>query len=72
MAIKKEKRVVPLNEKLNLTVEEAALYTGIGQKVIRKMLSEPGCPFFLKMGEHKFLVRREEFEKYLKSKNDFS
>lgn len=63
---------IPLGEKLNLTVEEAATYTGIGQIKIRKMMKEPGCPFFLKVSDHRFLVRRKELEEYLKTRNDLS
>lgn len=72
MAANKRRDEIPLNEKLNLTVPEAAAYTGIGQIKIRSMMKEPNCPFLLKVSSHRFLVRRKELEEYLKSKNDLS
>ena len=63
---------IPLGEKLNLTVAEAAVYTGLGQIRIRNLLKEPDCPFLLKISDHRILVRRKELEDYLKSKNDFT
>ena len=72
MAANKVTGNIPLGEKLNLTVAEAAVYTGLGQVRIRKLLKEPDCPFLLKLGSHRILVRRKELEDYLKSKNDFS
>lgn len=59
---------VPLNQKLNLTVYEAAAYSGIGIVKIREMMRRPDCPFILKAGEYKQLIRRAEFEKYLDDK----
>lgn len=72
MAANKALDNIPLNEKLNLTVQEAAAYTGIGQIKLRSMMKEPDCPFLLKVSSHRFLVRRKELEEYLKSKNDLS
>ena len=72
MAANKALENIPLNEKLNLTVQEAAAYTGIGQIKLRSMMKEPDCPFLLKVSSHRFLVRRKELEEYLKSKNDLS
>ena len=63
---------IPLGEKLNLTVAEASVYTGLGQIRIRNLLKEPDCPFLLKISDHRILVRRKELEDYLKSKNDFT
>lgn len=72
MVANKSLERIPLNEKLNLTVPEAAAYTGIGQIKIRNMMKEPDCPFLLKVSSHRFLVRRKELEEYLKSKNNLS
>ena len=54
--------------KLNLTVEEAAKYSGIGEKNIRNLLKEKACPFLFMVG-NKHLVKRHEFEKFIKSKH---
>ncbi len=55
---------VPIWEKRLLTVDEAALYTNIGQNRISELLRKPSCPFVLYIGRKK-LVKRKEFEKFL-------
>ena len=55
---------VPIQEKLLLTIKEAALYSNIGINRIDSMLREEGCPFVLFVGSQK-LVKRREFEAYL-------
>lgn len=72
MAANKTVGNIPLGEKMNLTVAEAAVYTGIGQGALRKMLKEPGCKFLLKASAHKLLIRRKQLEDFLSKKNDFS
>ena len=54
--------------KLNLTVEEAAKYSGIGEKNIRNLLKEKACPFLFMVG-NKHLVKSHEFEKFIESKH---
>lgn len=41
---------VPIWEKLNLTIEEAAAYSGVGINKIREMMKEKDCDFVLKVG----------------------
>lgn len=55
---------VPIWEKRLLTVDEAALYTNIGQNRIAELLKKPSCPFVIYVGRKK-LVKRKEFERYL-------
>ncbi len=55
---------VPIQEKLLLTIKEAALYSNIGINRIDAMLREEGCPFVLFVGSKK-LVKRREFENYI-------
>lgn len=55
---------IPIWEKQLLTIDEAALYTNIGQNRIAEMLKKPSCPFVLYVGRKK-LVKRREFEKYI-------
>lgn len=55
---------VPIWEKQLLTIDEAALYTNIGQNRIAEMLKQPSCSFVLYVGRKK-LVKRLAFEKYL-------
>lgn len=57
----------PLNQKILLTIPEAAVYSNIGINRINNMLKEPNCPFVLFVGTKK-LVKRKEFEKYLDEK----
>lgn len=58
------KNEVPIWEKHLLTIDEAALYTNIGQNKISDLLRKPSCTFVLYVGKKK-LVKRQEFEKYL-------
>ena len=55
---------VPIWEKINLTVKEAAEDSNIGINKIDDMLNSPMCTFVLHVGK-KRLVKRKEFEKYL-------
>lgn len=63
---------VPVCDKLNLTVEEAAAYSNIGINKINRMLDEPSCTFILQVGKGKRLVKRKEFEKYLLKTSDIT
>ena len=60
----KEKLKIPVWEKMNLTIEEAAAYSNIGINKIDDMAKSPGCPFVLYIGRKK-LIKRKEFEKYI-------
>ena len=62
--MEKEKLNVPIWEKMNLTIEEAAAYSNIGINKIDDMAKSPGCPFVLYIGRKK-LIKRKEFEKYI-------
>lgn len=58
------KYAVPIWEKLNLTVEEAAAYSNIGEHKIRRLSDADDCSFVLWVGR-KRLIKREQFDKYL-------
>lgn len=58
------KSEVPIWEKLNMTISEAAKYSNIGMNKINEMLKHPTCNFVLHVGNKK-LVKRKEFEKFL-------
>lgn len=62
--MKKEIKEVPIWEKLNLTIEEAAAYGNIGINKISEIAKRPNCPFVLYIGRKK-LIKRREFERYL-------
>lgn len=55
---------VPIKDKLNLTIEEAAAYSNIGINKINEMAKDPKCPFVLYIGRKK-LIKRIPFEKYI-------
>lgn len=57
---------VSLREKLCLTVNEAARYSGIGINKISELLNDPQCPFVVRVGR-KRMVKREAFEKFIES-----
>lgn len=55
---------VPIWEKSNLTVEEAAAYSGIGINKIREISNSENCPFVLWVG-NKRLIKRKRFDEYI-------
>lgn len=55
---------IPVWEKLNLSIEEAAEYSNIGINKIYELTNEASCPFVLWVGK-KRVIKRKEFEKYL-------
>lgn len=55
---------VPIWEKLNLTVEEAAAYSGIGVNRIRELSNDDQCSFVLWVG-NKRLIKRKKFVEYV-------
>ena len=60
-----EMKDIPIWEKLNMTVEEAAAYSGVGIHRIRDLMNENDCDFVLKVGRKKTLIKRVKFEKFL-------
>lgn len=55
---------VPIWEKSNLTLEEAAAYSGIGINKLRKITNNEHCGFVLWVGT-KRLIKRKLLDKYL-------
>ena len=62
MAIKK----VPVWEKANLSLEEAAAYFGIGINKLRDMTNDENCSFVLWNG-NKRLIKRKQLERFLET-----
>ncbi|MGN0426642.1 MAG: excisionase [Agathobacter sp.] len=54
---------VPIWHKANLTLEEAAAYSGIGIAKLRKMCDERDCTFVLWNG-NKRLIKRVKLDEY--------
>lgn len=59
---------VPIWEKQNLTLEEAAEYSNIGTNRLSMLLKDPNCNFVLHVG-NKRLIKRRIFDKYIESTN---
>ena len=55
---------VPIWEKSNLTLEEAAAYSGIGINKLLDLTSEQNCRFVLWVG-NKRLIKRRLFDQYI-------
>ena len=55
---------VPIWEKANLTLEEAAAYFNIGVNKIREISNDDNCTFVLWVG-NKRLIKRKLFDAYL-------
>lgn len=55
---------VPIWKKINLTVEEASQYSGIGITKLKEISNREDCPFVLWNGT-KRLIKRKQFEEYL-------
>ena len=62
----KTKEEVPIYHKLTLTLPEAAEYSNIGINRLSMLISEPGCPFALFVG-NKRLIKRKLFDEYINS-----
>lgn len=58
------KHEVPIWEKSNLTLEEAAAYSGIGINKLRRLSDSESCPFVLWIGS-KRLIKRKQLDEYL-------
>ena len=58
------KKTVPVWEKIALTLEEAADYSGIGINKLRQMTEERNCPFVLFIGT-KRMIKRKQLDEYL-------
>ena len=58
------RREIPIWEKSNLTLEEAAAYSGIGINKLRKLTESEQCSFGLWNGT-KRLIKRRKLDEYM-------
>lgn len=58
------RKEVPIWEKANLTLEEAAAFSNIGINRLREISDDKNCPFVLWVGS-KRLIKRKAFEAFL-------
>ena len=54
---------VPIWMKSNLSIAEAAAYSGIGQKKLRQLSDDENCPFVLWIGSHR-LIKRKKLDEF--------
>ncbi len=54
---------VPIWEKSNLTLEEAAAYTGVGINKLRDLTDNESCQFVLWIGR-KRLIKRKKIDEF--------
>ena len=59
---------IPLWQKMNLTLDEASEYTGIGKTKLRELSDKESCSFVLWNGA-KRLFKRKKLEEYLEETN---
>lgn len=55
---------VPIWKKSNLTVNEAAEYSGVGRTKLRELSDKEDCPFVLWVGS-KRLIKRRRLDEFL-------
>lgn len=55
---------IPIWEKSNLTLEEAAAYSGIGMNKLREITNDESCKFVLWVG-NKRLIKRRLFDQFV-------
>lgn len=60
----KDNCMIPIYHKLNLTIEETAIYSNIGENTLRKIISENPTLDFISYVGKKVLIKRAEFEKW--------
>lgn len=61
---------IPIWEKQNLTIQEAAVYSGIGMNKLYALTDNPTCDFVLRVGT-KRLIKRKRFDKYIENISEF-
>ena len=55
---------IPIYQKQNLTIEEAAVYSNIGQGKLRELTDNDRCRFVIWVGK-KRLIKRKLFDEYI-------
>ena len=55
---------IPIWETANLTIDEAASYSGLSTKTIYDITADPECDFVIWIGSRR-LIKRKRFEDFL-------
>ena len=61
---RKRKFDIPIWCKANLSIEEAAAYSGIGMAKLYEMTESEDCPFVLWIGSRR-MIKRKAFDEYI-------
>ena len=61
---KKRKFDIHIWRKANLSIEEAAAYSGIGMAKLYEMTESEDCPFVLWIGSRR-MIKRKAFDEYI-------
>ena len=61
---RKKENPIPMGERLNLTLQEAVVYTGLGREKLREITDQEDCDFVLWIGR-KRLLKRKKLEEYI-------
>ena len=61
---RKRKFDIPIWCKANLSIEEAAAYSGIGMAKLYEMTESEDCPFVLWIGSRR-MIKRKVFDEYI-------
>ena len=64
MTTEDKRNAVPIWERVTLTLEEAAAYTGIGINKLREMSDQKNCEYVMWVGNRRML-KRKKLEEYL-------
>ena len=62
-----QKKEIPFWEQYTLSIEEAAEYFRIGQKRLRRIISENPDADFILMNGNRIQIKRRQFEKVIDS-----
>ena len=65
---RKRKFDIPIWCKANLSIEEAAAYSGIGMAKLYEMTESEDCPFVLWIGSRR-MIKRKVFDEYINGGN---
>lgn len=61
-----EKTQVEIKDKFCLTIDEASVYFNIGEKKLRKIIADNLDEGFIIQNGVKFLIKRKQFEEFLR------
>lgn len=61
-----KENLVPVWERITISLEEAAAYSGIGVRKLRDMTDKPECNYVIWVGNRR-MIKRKKFDEYLES-----